>query len=391
MGDGGRRSTNRVSLREALEARRPELEEAIGQRIFGIGETVDVDPLYREGLRDSLPVALEYALSALESGEGRAAPPPPELLAQARIAARVGISLDTVLRRYLAGYGVVGDFVIQEVDKGLLGGASLRPLLRGHALVLDRLLSAVSQEYERESRNRLVSTEQRRADRIERLLAGEPIEISEFDYDFDARHTGLVALGADVAGAVRAAAAALGRRALVVRPGENLVWAWLGGKSPTEPRAIEEALAPSVAAGAVFAFGETAAGQQGWRLTHRQARAAVSVAQRGGMSWIRYADVALLAATVQDEVLARSLRQIYLEPLTTDPERGETLRKTLRAYFSAARNVSSTAAALGVKRHTVTNRLRVAEELVGHSIDSHAAEIETVLRLQELEERETGR
>jgi hypothetical protein len=36
-----------------------------------------------------------------------------------------------------------------------------------------------------------------------------------------------------------------------------------------------------------------------------------------------------------------------------------------RAYFDAERNISSTAAALGVDRRTVRNRLRVIEELLG--------------------------
>ena len=391
MGNQSAGGASRGSLRAALERRRPELEEAIELRIFAIPDSVDADPVYREGQRASVSIGLDYALAALEAGEERAAPPPPALLAQARMAARMGIGLDTLLRRYLAGYAAVGDVLIQEVDDGLLEGASLRPLLRGHMVVLDRLLSAVSQEYARENQNRVVSTEQRRADRIERLLAGEPLDVSEFGYEFDGRHTGLVAVGADIATPIRQAAASLDRRLLLVRPAENVVWAWFGGTAATESKSILATLKPTVRPGVFYALGEPAAGPQGWRLTHRQAKAAFFAAQRGERQSVRYADVSLLTAVIQDEVLSRSLRQIYLTPLSADPERGETLRQTLRAYFAAARNVSSTAAALGVKRHTVTNRLREAEERIGHSIDSHAAEIETVLRLQEMEEGETGR
>ena len=56
-------------------------------------------------------------------------------------------------------------------------------------------------------------------------------------------------------------------------------------------------------------------------------------------------------------------------------------RTTLRAYFAAERNVSSTAVVLGVDRRTVTNRLRAIEELFGRPLKDVAAELETALRL----------
>ena len=56
-------------------------------------------------------------------------------------------------------------------------------------------------------------------------------------------------------------------------------------------------------------------------------------------------------------------------------------RETLRAYFVAERNISSTAAALGVDRRTVTNRIRAIEDLFGRPLKDIAAELETALRL----------
>jgi DNA-binding PucR family transcriptional regulator len=79
----------------------------------------------------------------------------------------------------------------------------------------------------------------------------------------------------------------------------------------------------------------------------------------------------------------RSLRQLYLEPLAGERDGGEVLRETLRAYFEAERNVSSAAAALGVTRKTVTNRLCVVEERLGRRLGLCSAEIEAVLRLDE--------
>ena len=61
------------------------------------------------------------------------------------------------------------------------------------------------------------------------------------------------------------------------------------------------------------------------------------VAERRGQSLVRYVDVALQAAIVRDDLLATSLRQIYLAPLEKARDGGEVARETLRAYFAAER------------------------------------------------------
>ena len=50
MGNRVPGEVSRGSLRAALEKRRPELEEAMEQRIFAIPDALDADPVYREGL-----------------------------------------------------------------------------------------------------------------------------------------------------------------------------------------------------------------------------------------------------------------------------------------------------------------------------------------------------
>lgn len=68
-------------------------------------------------------------------------------------------------------------------------------------------------------------------------------------------------------------------------------------------------------------------------------------------------------------------------PLADGRDGGLELRKTLRAYFTTGRNITSAASALGVSRQTVGNRLRVIEEKLGRTIESCAPEIEVALRL----------
>ena len=87
---------------------------------------------------------------------------------------------------------------------------------------------------------------------------------------------------------------------------------------------------------------------------------------------------------MQDELLASSLRKLYLEPLEAERDGGEVARETLRAYFAADRNVSSAAAILDVERRTVSNRLRSIEQRLGRQLSSCAVELSIALRLEQL-------
>jgi hypothetical protein len=375
----------RAELSTRLRARRAEIEQAALTRAHAIADPTDADPLYREGLRVAIAIAVDYALEAIERGEERAPPPPPTLLAQSRIAARHGIGLDVVLRRYLAGYGLIGDYLIEEVEcSGLHDGSALRRLLRGQAAVLDRLLDAISEEYSREAENCLTSTDQRRAQRVERLLAGEPLDTSELGYDFDAHHIALVASGPDAAEPIRQLSASLDRLLLLVQPDEMTVWAWLCGRLKPDPAELHSIFSSSWPNQGVLALGEPADGVAGWRLSHRQAKAALPIVERSSDRVVRYADVALIASMLKDDLLATSLRRLYLEPLRSDRAGRATLRETASAYFATERNISSTAAYLGVSRNTVANRLAVIEARIGRPLSTCATEIESALRLDEV-------
>jgi DNA-binding PucR family transcriptional regulator len=130
-------------------------------------------------------------------------------------------------------------------------------------------------------------------------------------------------------------------------------------------------------------LGEAGEGLSGWRFSHRQAKAALPIAERRGQAVLRYADVALLASILRDDLVTTSLRQLYLEPLERARDSGKVGRETLRAYFAAERNVSSTAAVLGVDRRTVSNRIRAIEELFGRPLKDFATELETALLLDD--------
>jgi hypothetical protein len=402
---GGSVHAVRAGVVGRLRARRGELVEVIFARVRGdaFGVVGAQDAEYVAGLGAAVAAAVEYVLTGIERGAEGVGPIPPAVSEQARRAARIGVSLDTVLRRYVVGHSVLEDFIMEEVDRDETDWMqpaqreALREALRAQASVLDRLLVAITSEYGDELQRAGRSPEQRRTELVKRLLDGEMLERPELDYELDAWHLGVIATGPDAARAVRTLATGMDRRLLSVSHDERSVWAWLGGSerfvagelervvSEITARAGDDPrLQPPAGNGVVLATGEPARGLAGWRLTHQQAQAALVVALRRPRPLTRYGDVALLATALKDEPLARSLIDIYLSPLKDSRGGGQVLRETLRAYLDAERSVSSAAAALGVVRKTVESRLRTVEERLGRTLHPCPVELEVALLLDEL-------
>jgi hypothetical protein len=382
----------RAGVVARLRARRGELIETIFRQVqagafAGAG---DGDAEYLAGLRAAVAAAVEYSWRGIERGAERAGPIPAAAVEQARRAARTGVSLDTVLRRYVVGNALLEQVVLVEADRGERG--VLRAALRAQASVLDRLLAAVTVEYGDELARAGHSPEQRRVEDVKGLLDGGDSEHSELDYDLRGWHLGAIALGAGAGDVVRELAAAVDRRLLSVTQGEQSVWAWLGGRERLPPGEIERAITGMDGMrshppdGVVLALGEPGDGVEGWRVTHRQAQAALLVAlrRREPSGVTRYGEVALLAFALKDEALAASLVEIYIAPLADSRNGGPVLRQTLRAYLAAECNVSSAAAALGVVRKTVEGRLRTIETRLDRTLHPCPAELEVALELDEL-------
>jgi PucR C-terminal helix-turn-helix domain/GGDEF-like domain len=389
-GGNGPTGGARAELRSRLEDRREEIEEALLTRVYGIAEPRAADPAYVEGLRAAVATALDYGLTTIERGEDRAPPVPATLLVQARIAARSGVSLDTVLRRYFAGYSLLGDHLIEVAGQSGLKDAALKRLLRGQAALFDRLLAIVSEEHRREIQVRPHTTQQRRAQLVRRLLEGELIDTAELAYELAGHHLGIVASGPGGQEAIQSLARSFDCHLLFVRPGEGAFWAWLGGRRRIDPELIER-VAPTVLPPRTFlAIGEPGEEVSGWRFTHRQAAAALPVALHRSERFARYSKAALLASVLQDDLLATSLRQLYLEPLEGERDGGAGARETLRAYFAADRNISSAAVMLGLSRQGAGKRLRAIEERLGRPLASCGLELEAALWLDQADSAPDG-
>jgi PucR-like helix-turn-helix protein/diguanylate cyclase with GGDEF domain len=377
-----------AALAARFRTRFSEIEASLANLVDPIPESRAADPAYLEYM-DCLPATrvavLEHAVEAIELGERQSPEIPAPVLTAPRLAARCGVPLDVVLRRYSAANAFLVDILVEEAERVGVSTSTLRRLLRLEATVFDRLLQGVSEEHVREANNRPATTAEWRHRYLEELLAGrQPSGEIGVDYDFDGQHLGLMVKGEGAHEAMRALAAAVDRRLLADPHQEAPAWAcWLGGGARLDPKEVVHALDSISPESVVAAVGEPADGIAGWRLSHRQAKAALPIAERKGAGALRYADVAVLASILRDDLGTTSLSQIYLQPLEATKDGGKVGRETLRAYFACERNTSSTAAALGVDRRTVTNRLRGVEELFGRPLGTIAAQLETALQLAE--------
>jgi hypothetical protein len=371
-----------------LEARKPEIEEELLTRVRGIpSERKVADPEYAEGQRMSISAGLSFAIAAIECSVRAAPQIPAVLLVQARLSARNGVGLGTVLLRYIAGYTLLDHLLDEEAEKhGFVGGEALQDLRQVHRALFNQVVAVVSDEHAREeARSWRADREHRRTEVVLRLLAGERMGTSEIAYEFNSVHVGMIARGPGVDTAIKGLAMALDCRLLVVHSGAGSIWAWLGRREAPDLTELEELVSSCFPVDASLAIGEIGASMTGWRRSHQQARAAWIVARRRRDRFVRYGNVPLLASFAQDELLVSSLRELFLVPLEEEGAEGTKLRATLRAYFAAGGNRASAAKALHVTRQTVHARLQTAEDRLGRPLSSCTAELEVALRLDDFE------
>jgi PucR C-terminal helix-turn-helix domain len=257
----------------------------------------------------------------------------------------------------------------------------LRHLRQTQDMLFERLAAAIEREYDNAHDAIAPEPEQRRMEVVQGLLAEEPVgfvELAELDYDLDASWHLATGTGPTLARVKLHLACQLS----LIAQGETL-WIWLGAPHKLDEAHVERLLLDRNVWGSL-ALGEARRGLEGWRQTHREAKGARALALRRPGTIVRYADVPQLAATVENKTLTTWLTELLM-PLRSRPDGGVPLLETLRAYIDAERNCSSAAAMLGVRRQTVTNRLRTVEELLGRELRiSCLGNLDIALRLAEL-------
>jgi sugar diacid utilization regulator len=377
------------TLVDRLRAREAEIAQAIFARVQeAVPTAVDGrDPAYQAGVFDAVAAVLDHGLEAMAHEPGWSGSIPDEATAQARRAAHAGTSSSAVVRRYVAGHRLLGEFVAAEAKRiGISGdAAALDRIRRTRESLLENLIAVVEYEHDQERRRIAHSPEQRRAALVSRLLNDEPVgqtELADLGYRFDAWHVGVIVNGPSARETLESLKT--DRQLLSLPQGEETVWAWLGGQRRLANSEMERLGPGSEPLGVLLSIGEPGTGLEGWRRTHRQAQEALRVALLSQAKRTRYADIALLTPWLQDPDGARSLVELYLSPLNGQKDGGSTARQTLRACLEANRNVSLAARQLGIDRRTLTHRLDRIEACLGYEIDRRKAELEVALRLHDL-------
>jgi hypothetical protein len=336
------------------------------------------DAEYVAGIARSVGGFIEDGASAIESGGAELAPMSEAMAIQVRRAAHLDISLQTITRRCSLAHHVFVRYAVEEAQ------SDPDQTLVVLGAWLDHVLDSIATEYNEELDRLNDSGEQRRLDRVQKLLASSSADAPGLGYSLDAFHVGLVASGKKAAEAVQDLAQHFNRELLSVKRTDDTCWAWLGGQRHVASALFEQHARAHPRQGVTMAIGEPGEGATGWRLTHRQAAAAMTIAFCRADMLACYGNELLLASVATDTTLHASLRQMYLAPLDAERDEGRALRTTLRAYFAVQRNAATAAHALKVNRHTVERRLRRVEERIGRTIQECAAELELALRIEEL-------
>jgi DNA-binding PucR family transcriptional regulator len=181
------------------------------------------------------------------------------------------------------------------------------------------------------------------------------------------------------AAAPAALAAALGQLPLVaVHAPDGKVWIWIACELCE--RDVVAALRDGGRGKLLAGVSGHEAGAEGFRAAHRKAALALRLGRRQGRAVTAFADVALEALAFGGEQLAREFVVAEMGALTGGGRRTDVLRATLSAYFAAG-TTAAAARSLGVSERTVTYRLRHVERLLGRSLTTRRAELETALRL----------
>jgi hypothetical protein len=369
---------------------------------------VDADPELRGSTYAStesvLRLLADLSRSSLAPQE---AVPPPAAVEYAREFVRRGLPLDSLLRAYHIGQAT---FFRRWCEKAHAEIADPHELVEAVELgaswtfdYIEKLSGGLVRRYGDERERWVRSAAAIRAQVVDALLLGEPIDVAgaarRLAYELDRSHEAFVVWSDEwsdggeqgLAMLERAALEIVGSLgagpALLVPRAQLCLAGWIGwrGDRPfdLEPAQVDRRAFPSVLA----AFGCSGRGVSGFGRSHREAMHARRVAQLTGRrpgSVTRYDDVALAALASADVPHAREFVATELGVLASGDDQARRLAATLRVYLEENMSPLHASQRLGVHENTITNRIRAAQELLPHPIEQRTAELQVALRLLRL-------
>jgi hypothetical protein len=305
--------------------------------------------------------------------------------AAAQGAAKVG-ELKALLNGYRICQMTLWEHWLDLVDRTEAENQHRNDLLRHGSEYLFRYTGLISDYvtdiYQDELERTVHSGENRRFHAIRSFLEGAPLVDSPPDLDLERYHLGLVAWGPAGKEFARELAGAVGRPLLIISVLNQSWWGWLSGSRPLSAAEERQLLCIKAPEKTGIALGLESFGEHGFTATNRQALRARWVARKTNRQVVRYADVAVEALASENRADARAFVAQELRGLEDDTKVSRERRETIAAYFAAEHNAASAAATLGVHQQTVANRLRAAEDKLGHPVGARRVELELALRLR---------
>lgn len=328
---------------------------------------------------------------------------PAAALEYARRLAQRGISLSAMARAYRIGHWCFLQWCLdelgrQEADENL-ATATNRRMLQVSFGYIDRVTEHVIEVYQQERDHWLLSQTAARAARVRDILTEKDVDLNRTEpalgYRLRQNHLGLVVwsptlksegeglalldrITSEIARKLDCPA-----RPLFVPRDAILSWAWLplGSRSDVSWNQLSNVVERSDSSVHVSA-GCVDYGIEGFRSTHRQAiraqelaAAANPVPQFTGFSTV--APIALMATNI-DEM--RAWVWGILGPLAVDDEASARLRETAQIFLDTNCSYTATASAQILHKNTVQYRIRKAEEIMGHPVQTGHTDLEVALR-----------
>jgi hypothetical protein len=148
---GASAAAQRTEIVTGLASKRPEIERLANQAIARIdpGIVADLSRGYAVGVERAVEAVLDYVLACLAAGSTAVEPVPLVALDQARRAAKAGVGLDIVLRRYTAG-----DRALRRILAGELTGHGAAIVDDVHMITdeaVDAVMRCVAAEFDAEA------------------------------------------------------------------------------------------------------------------------------------------------------------------------------------------------------------------------------------------------
>ncbi len=358
-----------------------------------------LDPTLRAELHASTRAHWKGFLAVItrESIEVR---PAPQIHDLARTLARRGYELPLLLAVYRVGQRATWKYIT-----GLLQSEVSDPALRSAVLLrfwsqaafwidstVESLIVTFTAEREQWQRGALA----RRADIVNSLLAGQSVDlevaITTLAYPLRQHHTAFTLRvddkvpDADVQNLVESAARTVagtlaGCRPLIVSSGARAAWCWTA--TPCAIERLPETELCDLPRFVRATMGNCHPDVEGFRLSHSEAIAALTVADITGAPVVHFSDVELACLTAglvdRDGRIAFVRRE--LAGLAESDDATERLRDTLQVYLQQGCDAAATGELLNLHPNTVRYRVRQAEKKLGHSIQRRRVQLELALEI----------